>query len=91
MRYAVVTALRVIHPALWSYRVLCEELSRVGAFEQRAVAQQRLEDIQPAARFVEYQLKKDRGLSQVRLLPEPYLRNITNEIRFNGYFCTSIT
>lgn len=41
-------------------RKLCEELARVGTFEQQAVAQQRLEEVEPAARFAEYQLKKEK-------------------------------
>lgn len=39
-------------------RKLCEELARVGSFEQQAVAQQRLDEIEPAARFAEYQLRR---------------------------------
>ena len=33
----------------------------MGTFEQQAVAQQRLEEVEPAARFAEYQLRKEKG------------------------------
>lgn len=39
----------------------------MGTFEQQAVAQQRLEEIQPAARFAEYQMKK--GKAEVEEMP----------------------
>ena len=51
-------------------RKVCEELARVGTFEQQAVAQQRLDEIEPAARFAEYQLKKGSKTDTDRDIPQ---------------------
>lgn len=52
-------------------RKLCQELARVGSFEQQAVAQQRLDEIEPAARFAEYQLRKKGQVTDTDVPPSP--------------------
>lgn len=37
---------------------ICAKLAKVGTFEQQAVAQQRLDEIEPLTRFAKYQLKQ---------------------------------
>lgn len=42
-------------------RTLCQGLAQSGSFEQQAVAQQRLDDIDPVLRFAKYQLGQQQG------------------------------
>ena len=52
----------------------------MGTFEQQAVAQQRLDEIEPAARFAEYQLRKGGKAAQEADIPSsPTTPNIRVE------------